>query len=30
MEQNAMGFGMALANLKAYNEGQPLPNPYGF
>jgi uncharacterized protein YndB with AHSA1/START domain len=30
MEQNAFGFGMVLANLKAYNEGKALPNPYGF
>lgn len=30
MEQNAFGFGMMLANLKAYTEGEALPNPYGF
>ncbi len=30
MEQNAFGFGMMLANLKAYSEGKDLPNPYGF
>ncbi|MEP7289519.1 MAG: SRPBCC family protein [Chloroflexota bacterium] len=30
MEQNAFGFGMMLENLKAYNEGKALPNPYGF
>lgn len=30
MEQNAFGFGMMLTNLKAYSEGTPLPNPYGF
>src|SRR5262249_2618218 len=30
MEQNAFGFGMALENLKAYNEGKALPYPFGF
>ena len=30
MEQNAFGFGMMLANLKAYNEDKALPYPYGF
>lgn len=30
VEQNAFGFGMALANLKAYNEGKELPYPFGF
>lgn len=30
MEQNAFGFGMMMANLKAFNEGTALPNPYGF
>jgi uncharacterized protein YndB with AHSA1/START domain len=30
MEQNAFGFGMMLANLKAFSEGKDLPNPYGF
>ena len=30
MEQNAFGFGMMLANLRAYIEGQDLPTPGGF
>lgn len=30
MEQNAFGFGMMLANIKAAIEGQPLPTPGGF
>jgi uncharacterized protein YndB with AHSA1/START domain len=30
MEQNAFGFGMMLANLKAYNEDKALPYPWGF
>ncbi|MFN8531789.1 MAG: SRPBCC family protein [Anaerolineae bacterium] len=30
MEQNAFGFGMMLANAKAYNEGKALPYPFGF
>jgi uncharacterized protein YndB with AHSA1/START domain len=30
MEQNAFGFGMALENLKAFNEGKELPYPFGF
>jgi hypothetical protein len=30
MEQNAFGFGMMLANIKASVEGTPLPNPMGF
>jgi uncharacterized protein YndB with AHSA1/START domain len=30
MEQNAFGFGMMLANLKAQVEGEPLPFPWGF
>jgi uncharacterized protein YndB with AHSA1/START domain len=30
MEQNAFGFGMMLANLKAQVEGEALPFPFGF
>lgn len=30
MEQNAFGFGMMLANIKASVEGKALPNPMGF
>ena len=30
MEQNAFGFGMMLANLRAYVESQELPTPGGF
>jgi uncharacterized protein YndB with AHSA1/START domain len=30
MEQNAFGFGMMLANLKAQVEGEELPFPWGF
>jgi uncharacterized protein YndB with AHSA1/START domain len=30
MEENAFGFGMMLANLKAHIEGSSLPNPQGF
>jgi uncharacterized protein YndB with AHSA1/START domain len=30
MEQNAFGYGMMLANLRAYIEGKDLPTPRGF
>lgn len=30
IEQNGFGFGMMLLNIKAYVEGQALPNPSGF
>lgn len=30
IEQNGFGFGMMLLNIKAYVEGQSLPNPSGF
>lgn len=30
MEQNAFGFGMMVANIKAFVEGQVLPHPGGF